>query len=96
MIALDTKERVVYKDGGRISLTPGEQDLLIVFYREGDRLLSMDALIDLTFNNPVKVPQDRGRILSLIFRLRQKIDPGIIVNKRNAGYRIAEEIQIVN
>ncbi len=81
--------RLFAEDGGEVSLTNMEFDLLKAFIERPNQLLSRDQLLTLTRNREWE-PFDRS-IDIRIARLRRKIEvdpeaPRLIKTVRNAGY----------
>ncbi|MGH8570617.1 MAG: winged helix-turn-helix domain-containing protein, partial [Gammaproteobacteria bacterium] len=81
--------RLFAPDGKEVALTTGEFDLLAVFVRHPNRVLSRDRLLELTRHREAG-PFDRS-IDAQIGRLRRKIEsdperPVLIKSVRAAGY----------
>jgi two-component system OmpR family response regulator len=93
---LDTARRQLNDaSGARVALTTAEFDLLLVFCRHPQRVLSRDQLLDLTQGRGAG-PFDRS-IDILISRLRSKLEddakaPTIITTVRLGGYMFAEKV----
>jgi two-component system, OmpR family, response regulator len=88
--------RLVSPEGGEIPLTTGEFNLLAVFVRHPNRVLSRDELIDLTHHREAG-PFDRS-IDVQVGRLRRKIEadpeqPLLIKSVRAAGYIFTPPIE---
>jgi len=87
---IDMQARTLHSDRNEeIDLTTGEFDLLSVFVRHPNRVLSRDQILDLTRNRPAG-PFDRT-IDVQVGRLRRKIEkdperPSLIKAVRGAGY----------
>ncbi len=94
--SLDTARRQLSDgSGARVALTTAEYDLLLVFCRHPQRVLSRDQLLDLTQGRGAG-PFDRS-IDILISRLRSKLEddakaPTIITTVRLGGYMFAEKV----
>ncbi len=83
-------------DGIEIELSAGDYDLLAVFVRLPQRVLSRDQLMDLTKGRSWDA-FDRAIDVALS-RLRRKIEadpmhPTIIKTVRNGGYMLAEQVE---
>jgi DNA-binding response OmpR family regulator len=87
---LDMAARALYRDDGEaVPLTTGEFDLLAVFTRHPNRVLSRDELMDVLHRREAG-PYDRS-IDVQVGRLRRKIErdpaqPGLIKSVRGVGY----------
>lgn len=84
-----TSRRLISPDNLEVTLSSGEFDLLLVFLRAPQQVLSRDTLLDLTKNRPA-TPFDRSIDIQ-ISRLRHKIEldhkkPTIIKTVRGGGY----------
>lgn len=94
---LDTKRReLVGDDGVSVPLSTGEFNLLNVFLRHPDRVLSRDQLLDLTQSRAADA-FDRS-IDNQVSRLRKKIEldiktPQLIKTVWGGGYRFQAEIK---
>ena len=95
--ALDpTSRRLTGPDGGEVSLTAGEFDLLMALAERAGRVLSRDQILDLTRGRAAG-PFDRGVDIQ-ISRLRHKIEPNpaepiVIKTVRGGGYVLATPVE---
>jgi two-component system phosphate regulon response regulator OmpR len=83
------RRELIAPDGRDVSLTTGEFDMLVVLVRSAGRVMSRDALMDLTRGRD-RDPFDRT-VDSQIARLRRKIEtspsaPRLIKSVRGVGY----------
>ena len=88
--------RLIAPDGGVVELTSGEFDLLMVFVRQPNRVLSRDAIMDALHHRETG-PYDRA-IDVQVGRLRRKIEPDparpvLIKSVRGAGYLFAPKVR---
>ncbi|MDR7141811.1 response regulator [Rhizobium sp. BE258] len=84
-----SRRRLTSPDGGDVTMTTGEFDMLVVFVRNRGRVLSRETLMDLTRNRHLEA-FDRA-IDAQIVRLRKKIEadprePALIQSVRGVGY----------
>lgn len=95
--SLDARSRELRSETGQLAaLTSAEFDLLEALVRRPSRVLSREALIDLT-KGPDSAPFDRA-IDTLIGRLRKKIEadpdnPALIKTIRGVGYVFSPGVQ---
>lgn len=93
---LDPVSRILLNpEGARVSLTGAEFELLFALCRRPHRVLSRDALLDLT-QRRAAAPYERS-IDILVSRLRQKIEqdprrPLLIQTIRSGGYVFSSEV----
>jgi two-component system OmpR family response regulator len=90
--------RLTAADGGDVTLSNGEFNLLAALLATGNRVVSRDQLIEMSrrYDNEV---YDRA-IDVQVLRLRRKIEanpaePQIIVTERGVGYRVAVPVEAV-
>jgi two-component system, OmpR family, response regulator len=90
--------RLTAADGGDVTLSNGEFNLLAALLATGNRVVSRDHLIEMSrrYDNEV---YDRA-IDVQVLRLRRKIEanpaePQIIVTERGVGYRVAVPVEAV-
>ncbi len=81
--------------GARVSLTGAELELLLVFCERPGRVLSRDALIELTRGRQAN-PEERS-VDILVSRLRQKMeknprDPELLQTLRSSGYIFTPDV----
>lgn len=86
-----------HADGRYVTLTSGENRLLIVFLDHARIVLSRDRLLDLTAGRDAKV-YDRA-IDNTVSRLRRKIEddpkaPRLIVTEWGGGYMLAAAVEV--
>jgi two-component system phosphate regulon response regulator OmpR len=84
-----SRRRLTAPDGGDVTLTSGEFDMLLVFVRNPGRVMSRETLMNLTRNRDLEA-FDRA-IDAQIVRLRKKIEhdpkePVLIQSVRGVGY----------
>ena len=84
-----TRYRLTSPEGGLVSLSSGEFDLLLAFVEHPQRVLTRDQLLDITRGRAAE-PFDRS-IDVQVSRLRRKIEtnpqtPELIVTVRGGGY----------
>lgn len=88
---------VTAPEGGEISLTSAEFDLLLAFLERPGRVLSRNQLLDITQGREAG-PFDRS-IDVLISRLRRKFGdagaPQLFKTQRNGGYQLAVDVEVV-
>jgi two-component system OmpR family response regulator len=93
---LDQVRRKIHSpDGAEVELTAAEFDLLVVFAKRANRVLSRDQLLDFTERRNVS-PFDRAVDVQLS-RLRRKLEkdprnPALIKTVRGVGYVFACEV----
>ncbi|HEY4202842.1 MAG TPA: response regulator [Devosiaceae bacterium] len=93
---LDVQGRRLYDPtSARITLTSAEFDLLQVFCEQAGRVLSRDAIIDMTQGRDT--PSSGRSVDILVSRLRQKMeadprDPTILLTVRSSGYSFAPDV----
>lgn len=90
-----TRYRLTSPEGGLVSLSSGEFDLLLAFAEHPQRVLTRDQLLDLTRGRTAE-PFDRS-IDVQVSRLRRKIEtdaqaPEFIVTVRGGGYMFTPEV----
>ncbi len=94
---LDVGARSLHRpDGSAVSLTSGEFDLLMIFVREPNQVLSRDRLMELIHGRE-SGPFDRA-IDVQVGRLRRKIEvdpaePALIKSVRGSGYLFTPRVQ---
>lgn len=91
-----TRYRLTSPEGGLISLSSGEFDLLLAFAEHPQRVLTREQLLDLT-RGRVAEPFDRS-IDVQVSRLRRKIEnnpqnPELIVTVRGGGYMFTSPVE---
>jgi two-component system OmpR family response regulator len=91
-----TRYRLTSPEGGLISLSSGEFDLLLAFAERPQRVLTREQLLDLT-RGRVAEPFDRS-IDVQVSRLRRKIEnnqqnPELIVTVRGGGYMFTAPVE---
>jgi DNA-binding response OmpR family regulator len=89
---LDVQNNAITHDGERVALTPGEQRLLALFLRRGERIVTISDIEQLS--------QDFGRELSgngvqqAVSRLRKQLaqlDPDLLIETvRGSGYTLSK------
>jgi two-component system phosphate regulon response regulator OmpR len=88
--------RVIDAEGGDVTLTGAEFDLLKIFLDRPGRVLSRDQLLDLTRGREAD-PLDRS-IDVLVSRLRRKLASGgtsqLFKTVRNGGYQLATKVEV--
>ncbi len=89
--------RLTAPDGGIVSLTAGEFELLRVFVTHPGRVLSRDFLLEITRGREA-TPFDRA-VDVLVSRLRKKLEPNpgqpeILKSVRGAGYLFAPVVGV--
>ena len=92
-LSLHTKSMKLYRQDEEIDITSAEYKLLLVLFRNSNRILTREQLISLAFGSEYE-GYDRN-IDTYIRRIRQKIetDPGkpqILLSKYGAGYVFGE------
>lgn len=84
-LALYQDERKVLLKGAPVSLSPTEYKILEVFFRNGNRVLTKDALIESIWDKSVNWTDDHSLAVN-INRLRNKIGKGYIKTVFGVGY----------
>lgn len=88
-VEVDLKARIVSVSGAMIQLTPLEFRLVHHLVNNKGKVVSQIELADALYEHDHD--RDANAIEALISRMRRKLGPGVIENKRGFGYRIATE-----
>jgi len=88
-VEVDLKARIVSVGGAMIQLTPLEFRLVHHLVNNKGKVVSQIELADALYEHDHD--RDANAIEALISRMRRKLGPGVIENKRGFGYRIATE-----
>jgi two-component system, OmpR family, response regulator len=88
-VEVDLKARIVSVGGQIIQLTPLEFRLVHYLVNNKGKIVSQMELADALYEHDHD--RDANAIEALISRMRRKLGPGVIENKRGFGYRIASE-----
>lgn len=85
-LTLDPERGTVTFNDQRIRLSPKELRVLEALLRADGRPLSVDRLLDSTWDTPDTI--SRSVVKVVIHSLRQKLDPSLIVHEPGYGYRL--------
>jgi two-component system response regulator PhoP len=92
-LSLDTRQRIVFRDGERIELTRAEYEILEHLWRNAGRVQSKKAIADSYQRDSDAIP-NANSVEGLVGRLKRKIDPGgtlqPIETVRGRGYLFRE------
>jgi two-component system, OmpR family, response regulator len=85
-LTLDPAQRIAWREGNQLALTPTEFALLDVLVRHADQALSKPQLLQLAWGDTV---HDDNLVETTIRRLRRKLgNPDPIETIRGVGYRL--------
>lgn len=82
--------KVVTKNGAVVELSARELSMLDVLVHYRGKVLSKSNLVDRLVNNEVDIENPENFVDVILFRLRRKLGPKIIITRRNIGYQIGE------
>ena len=93
VLSLDTRERIVYRDGERVELTRAEYEILEHLWRNAGEVQSKKTIADSYQRDPGADPKANS-VEGLVGRIKRKIDPDKsllpIETVRGAGYLFRE------
>jgi len=84
-IEVDFAQRSVKLHGDEVAVTPLEFRLLSAFVRHPNQVLSRDQLVELVWDDPLRVSTDQVKVY--VGYLRRKIGTELIETVRGFGYR---------
>lgn len=73
-LSLDTRERIVYRDGARVELTRAEYEILEHLWRNAGRVQSKKSIAD-SYQRDADAMPNANSVEGLVGRLKRKIDP---------------------
>ncbi|NVD39928.1 response regulator transcription factor [Ensifer sp. HO-A22] len=89
-VSLDTRTKVVMKDGLAVDLTPLEYRCLAFLAHNRDRSVSQIELTEQLYAQDFD--RESNSVEVLVGRLRRKLGRDVIATRRGYGYRLGEEL----
>lgn len=85
-IMIDLESKIITKDGGEITLTAKEYELLLFLIKHKNAIVSNAMIEEQLWNNETYI--NSNVIQVTIYHLRQKIGKTFIISLRGRGYKI--------
>jgi DNA-binding response OmpR family regulator len=95
MIQVRRNEKIAIVNGEAVRVSKAEHALLKAIGMAGSRLITMEELIDVATEHPVKVPADVAAMRCRVCKLRRKLGTDFVQVRRRQGYVVTEEIEFI-